>query len=318
MPIRNILITLVSLAVFIVIPYFATNYTLFVFIRILVYIILASSLRLSLLTGHLNFGIPAFMALGAYTSALLMMRLDFSFFMSFLAAGLIAALAGLIIGFPSLRLKGVYLLIITWGFVEVIRASTIKFQSLTGGPMGLSRIPIVSILNLDISTRTSQYYFVLISTLIILLILYRLENSRFGLVLQGIKQAEGLSKSVGVNTYMYEVVALVISSFFCGLAGSLFAHNIGFVAPATFTFWLATMMIVACFVGGLSKFTGPIVGTIFMFLLTEPLRGLLYFEMIIFGLIMIIVVLFFPKGLIGIPEQLSRFYQLYIRKSIIQ
>lgn len=301
---RKLIIAACFLIALFILPYFLTSFMVFVFIRIFIYIILASSLRLSLITGHLNFGVPAFMALGAYSSALLMMRLECPFLISFFAAGLIAAAVGLIIGLPSLRLKGVYLLIITWGFVEVIRASAIKWRSLTGGAIGLSRIPFASIFNMVIDTKLSQYHFVLIVTLLILIILYRLEKSRFGLILQGIRQAEGLSKSVGINTYAYEIIALVISSFFCGLAGSAFAHNIGFVTPGIFSFWLATMMVVSCFVGGLSDFTGPIIGTVFMFLLTESLRGFGHLEAIIYGLVMIFVVLFLPNGLVGILPQL--------------
>jgi len=284
---------------------FVGKYVLVVFMLTYMHILLASSLRISLNAGQLNFGIPAFMAIGAYGSALLVMKLDVPWIVAFFAAGVLAALVSLIIGYPSLRLKGVYFLILTWGFVEVIRMLAIRWRALTGGPTGLFGIPPVSLAGIELSSKASQYYLVLFAMLVILIVQYRLEHSRFGLTLKGIRQAEDLGETVGINTYRYKILALAVSSFFVGLTGSLYGHSLSLVVPATFSFSLAAIVFVYVFVGGLGSFAGPVVGAAFLFILTEPLRTLAYFEQIFYGVVMVLVILFLPGGLLTLPAKFS-------------
>ncbi len=286
-------------------PLFVGKYVLVVFIIAYMHILLASSLRISLNAGQLNFGIPAFMAIGAYSSALLVMKLGVPWIVAFFAAGILSALMSLIIGYPSLRLKGVYFLILTWGFVEVIRMLAIRWRGLTGGPTGLFGIPPVSLAGIELSSKASQYYLVLFVMLVILIAQYRLERSRFGLTLKSIRQAEGLGETVGINTYRYKILAFAVSSFFVGLTGSLYGHSLALVVPATFSFSLAVIVFVYVFVGGLGGFAGPIIGAAFLFILTEPLRTLAYFEQIFYGVIMVLVILFLPGGLLSLPAKLS-------------
>jgi branched-chain amino acid transport system permease protein len=288
-------------------PFFLGAYALLVVVLIYVSVLLASSLRVSLNAGQLNFGIPGFMAIGAYSSSLMVMKLGVPFVVAFFAAGVICVLASLIIGYPSLRLKGVYFLILTWGFIEVIRSIAVRWVSLTDGPKGILDIPPASVAGVMLSTKASQYHFALFVTLVILFVLYRLENSRFGLTLKSIRQAEELGEAVGINTYAYKVLAFAISSFFVGLTGSVYAHTLGFVTPETFTFWLATMTMIYCFVGGRWTFAGPILGAVFLTILTEPLRGLAYYERVFYGITMIVIVIFLPNGLISLPAKVSSF-----------
>lgn len=290
-------------------PAFLSSYGLLVIIMLMVNILLVSSLKVSLNAGQLNLGIPAFMAIGAYSSALLMMRLHFPFLIAFISSGVISGVASLIIGYPSLRLKGVYFLMLTWGFVEVIRAVAIKWISLTGGPQGIPNIPNAGIAGIVFATKISQYYFCLIVTIIILYILFRMEKSRLGLTILSLKQGEELGESVGINTYKYKMVAFWLSSFFAGLTGSLYAHCLNYLTPATFTFKLACMVMIYSFVGGLRIFSGPIIGAIFLCILVEPLRKYSYYEMIFYGSIMIFVVLFLPQGLVSLPDKLPPLWE---------
>ena len=294
-----------GLAILLLLPLFLQPYLLLVVILTYVHILLASSLRVSLNAGELNFGVPAFLGIGAYTSALLVTKLGVPFIVAFFAAGILAALASLIIGYPALRLKGVYFLILTWGFVEVVRMVATRWISLTGGPSGVHNVPPAGIAGIEFATKASQYYFALFVTLVVLIILYRLENSRFGLTIKSIRQAEELGETVGVNTYRYKVLAFAVSSFFVGITGSLYAHSLRVVVPGTFNFWLAAMVMVYCFVGGLRGFAGPIVGAAFLFILTEPLRSLMYYERIFYGVVMIVVILFLPGGFISLPARFS-------------
>jgi branched-chain amino acid transport system permease protein len=301
---KSVILGVIGVAALFLIPSFLGPYGLLVVVLIYVSVLLASSLQLSLNAGQLNFGIPGFMALGAYSSGLLMTRLGMPFGVSFVAGGVVCALVSLVIGYPSLRLKGIYFLILTWGFIEVVRITAVRWVSLTGGPKGLLDIPPASIAGITFSTKASQYHFALIVTLLIVFVLYRLENSRFGLTLKSIRQAEELAETVGINTYAYKVLAFAISSFLVGITGSLYAHTLGFVTPETFTFWLATMTMISCFVGGRWSFAGPIVGAVFLSILTEPLRALAYYERISYGIIMIIVIIFLPEGLVSLPAKL--------------
>lgn len=296
-----------GLTILLLLPLFAGKYILLVLIIVCIRVLLASSLRISMNAGQLNFGIPGFYAIGAYCSALMVMKLGVPWVVAFFVAGILAAAVSLIIGYPSMRLKYVYFLMLTLGFIEIVRMVATRWESLTGGAMGLPSIPPVSIAGIELATKVPQYYFTLLVTLVILLVLYRLEHSRFGLTIKSIRQAEDLGETVGINTYRYKILAFTISSFFCGLTGSLYAHNMTYIEPILFGFPLAAMVMVYCFVGGLGGFAGPIVGAVGLSLLTEPLRGLMYYEMIFFAVVLVLVVLFLPSGLLGLPARLSSF-----------
>ena len=294
-----------ALVVLLLLPLFIGEYILLLLILICINVLLASSLRVSLNAGQLNFGIPAFYAIGAYVSTVMVMKLGVPWIVAFFAAGIVAALMSLIIGYPSLRLKGVYFLILTMGFVEVVRMVATRWSSLTGGSIGLPHIPPPSIAGIEIASKMSLYYFTFFVMLIILFCLYRLEISRFGMTIKSLNQAEALGETVGINTYRYKIFAFAISSFSAGLTGSLYAHNMAFIQPFLFGFILASFVFVYCFVGGLGRFSGPILGAVALSLLTEPLRSLQYFERIVFAIIMILVLLFLPSGLLGLPARLT-------------
>jgi branched-chain amino acid transport system permease protein len=301
---RPLIISCGCLAALSLFPIFAGKYILIVLILIFIDIILVSSLRASMNAGQLNFGIPGFMAIGAYTSSLMMMKLGSSFAIGFLSAGLLAALVSLFIGYPSLKLRGVYFLILTLGFVEIVRFIVMRWASLTGGGDGLNYIPPAAIMGVSLTTEVGKYYLTLCIMALILVILYRLEKSRFGLTVKCLSQSDDLCEAVGVNTYVYKLLSFLISSFVAGLAGSIYAHDISFIQPFSFSFSLAALLLVYYFVGGQEGFIGPILGVIFLSLLSEPLRPFRYYEKIVYGTMMILVVLFLPGGLIGLREKL--------------
>jgi len=305
-PIKKFIISAASgLAILLLLPLFVGEYVLLMLILIFINVLLASSMRVSLNAGLLNFGISAFMAIGAYGSALMAMKLGLPALLSFFLAGILSALVSLIIGYPSLKLKPIYFLLLTWGFVEIVRATVTKWVSLTGGTAGLIGIPSLSIVGIPLATKVPQYYFALVFTIVSLLILYRLENSRFGLTLKSMAQAEDLGESVGINTFAFKMFAFAISSFFLGLTGALYAHTLQYISPSAFSIWLTFYVMMFCYIGGTGSFAGPIVGSVFLSLLTEPLRGFLYYERVFYAIAIILVVLFLPGGLISLPAKLS-------------
>src|SRR5215813_12234892 len=280
------------------------DYYIHVFALVLINIILATSLRPSLNCGQLNIGHSAFMCVGAYTSALLAKHFALPFELTLLVGALLAVVVGLLVGYPALRLRGVYFAMVTVAFVEVIRLIAAIWVPLTRGNSGLSGIPKPNLLGMTLVTKTNQYYLIVGVTVVTLLILWKLERSRLGLTWQAIGMADHLAQSVGVNIANAKVLAFTIGCFFAGVAGALYAHFIRFLFPPEFGFLVATNILVYNFVGGRGHFVGPVVGAVFLSLLSEPFRGSAY-ETIFFSIAMLLTILFLPGGIITLPERLA-------------
>ena len=297
---------LVALAIALAVPWLGNDYYLHLFALVFINVILAASLRPSLTCGQLNIGHSGFMCIGAYTSALLAKHFGVPFEITLLSGALLAAIVGALIGYPSLRLRGVYFAMVTVAFVEVIRLIAAIWVPLTRGNSGLSAIPKPNLLGMTLTTRTSQYYLAVALTVITLLILWKLERSRLGLIWRSIGMADNLAQSLGVSIARYKLLAFTLGCFFAGVAGAFYAHFIRFLFPPEFGFLVATNIVVYNFVGGRGHFVGPIVGAVFLSLLSEPFRGSAY-ETIFFSIAMLVTILFVPGGLITLPAKLSGF-----------
>ncbi len=280
------------------------NYYIHVFALVFTNVILAASLRPSLTCGQLNIGHSAFMCVGAYTSALLAKHYAVPFELSLLSGALLATVVGLAVGYPALRLRGVYFAMVTVAFVEVIRLVAAIWVPLTRGNSGLSGIPKPNLLGITLATKPSQYYLVVGLTVVTLFILWRLERSRLGLTWKSIGLADNLAQSLGVNIAAHKLLAFMVGCFFAGVAGAFYAHFIRFLFPPEFGFLVATNILVYNFVGGRGHFVGPIIGAVFLSLLSEPFRGSAY-ETIFFSIAMLLTILFLPGGLITLPGKLA-------------
>src|SRR6266850_3158633 len=294
----------VALLLAALLPLIGNDYYVYLFALVFTNVILASSLRPSLTCGQLNIGHSGFMSVGAYTSALLAKNLAVPFEISLLCGALLATVVGLAIGYPSLRLRGVYFAMVTVAFVEVIRLIAQLWVPLTRGMSGLSGIPKPSVLGMTLTTRASQYHLVLVLMLVILVVLWKLEHSRLGLIWKSIGMADNLAQSLGVNIARYKLMAFMLGCFFAGVAGAFYAHFIRFLFPPEFGFLMATNILVYNYVGGRGHFAGAIVGAIFLSLLSEPFRGSPY-ETIFFSIAMLLTILFLPGGLITLPRKLA-------------
>src|SRR2546425_5087627 len=280
------------------------DYYIHVFALVLTNVILAASLRPSLTCGQLNIGHSAFMCVGAYTSALLAKHFAVPFELSLLSGALLATVVGLAVGYPSLRLRGVYFAMVTVAFVEVIRLIAAIWVPLTRGNSGLSGVPKPNLLGMTLATKASQYYLALFLTLVTLVILWKLERSRLGLIWRSIGMADHLAQSLGVNIANHKLLAFMIGCFFAGVAGAFYAHFIRFLFPPEFGFLMATNILVYNFVGGRGHFAGPIAGAVFLSTLSQPFRGSPY-ETIFFSIAMLLTILFLPGGLITLPGKLA-------------
>jgi len=279
-------------------PYYLQLLTL-VFINI----ILAVSLRLTLVTGQFNVAHPAMMALGAYGGAILAKSFGVPPALTLLCGGLISASVSLVLGMPILRLRGIYFALVTIAFIEVVRIGLSHGGAFTGSLLGLMDIPSLSIAGSTINSRAEFYWFGFALMVLTVVILYRIEVSRVGLTWKAISQSEEMAAAQGVNVMMYKTAAFVIGSFFAGMAGAFYAYFQRFLVPTTFDFNMAVNILVYNFVGGTSTIVGPILGASFMTLISEPFKGLTYYETIFFGVVLMAVIIFLPGGIITITEK---------------
>ena len=273
-------------------------------------IILAVSLNLTTgYLGQLTLGHAGFMAIGAYASALFSKFMAASamlafvpqwarFSVSLLFGALLAALMGVLIGLPALRLQGDYLAIITLGFGEIIRVIMLNLN-FTGGAKGLSGIP-----------RTTTFTAVYVCAVITVVAIYSLIKSRHGRAIISIREDETAAAASGIPTTYYKTLAFITAAFFAGLAGGLYAHYLGILVPASFGFGKSVEIVVMVVLGGMGSIIGSIVSAIFLTLLPELLRGFAAYRMLIYSLLLVLVMIFKPKGLISDEGVVGAFKKL--------
>ncbi|NLK52784.1 MAG: branched-chain amino acid ABC transporter permease [Syntrophomonadaceae bacterium] len=253
-----------------------------------VYLIAALGLNLITgITGQFSFGHAAFMSIGAYTSSLLTLYLHTPFFLNLLLGGIIAALFGVLLGFPSLRLTGDYLGITTLGFGEIVRVVFINTK-ITGGAFGLAGIP-----------RETNIILVYLIVVLTIISLYLIKNSRFGRGLVAIREDEIAAEAMGINTLFYKVEAFAVGSFFAGISGALYAHLIQYISPGDFGFSRSFEILNFVVIGGLGSIPGTVVGTAILALAPEFLRFVQEYRMLIYGALMVLMMTFRPRGLLG-------------------
>lgn len=297
----------VAVFLFSVPTFIHSNYLMHIFITMAINIIMAITLAIVLRTGQLSLGHAAFLGVGAYSSSLFVMRLGLSFWAALPLSGITSAIVAIIIGYPTLRLRGIYFAIATFAVVEVMRSIWSYSKDLFGGPGGIFGIPVPDpIFGITFSGKTAYYYLALIMTLIVILVLYNLERSQYGMSYKTVGNAEKLSQSVGINITKYKLQAFVISAFFAGVAGSFYAHYMTYISPSSFTIWGSINYLMFVVVGGTSIFWGPIAGTVFLSIIGEMLYSLSYYKAIILGGILLAVILFFPEGLSSLPKLILR------------
>jgi branched-chain amino acid transport system permease protein len=261
--------------------------------------------RVIMSTGQLTLGHAAYMAVGAYASTLLTMKVGLSFWVAFPLAGLISSLVALLIGYPTLRIKGVYFAIITFAFAEIVRLLIVHWPSLLGGYGGIPNVPPPSpVFSISFKSRIPFYYLILALCLVTYLVMIRIDRSRIGKVFASIHESDTLAESIGINLMKYKVIAFCIGCFFAGLSGSFYAHYFNFTSPEFFTIWQSVYCLVFVIVGGAGSVWGPLLGSFFMTLVPELLRVARELEPVIYAVILIAVMFLLPGGLVSLPARL--------------
>ncbi len=254
---------------------------------IFVHGMLALSIYITLACGQLSLGNAAFMGIGAYTSALLTMKMNAPFGLSLIAGGMMPAAVALIIGIPTLRLSGVYLAMATLGFGEVVRVAFLN-MSITGGSLGLNGVPL----------KTELWHLVLVIGIFIYFFI-RLRDSRFGRILEAINEDEVVASVMGIKTTYFKVWAFTIGAFIAGVAGGLNAHFTFFISPREYGFEPAVDILTFAILGGTRTLWGPLAGSTVLTTLPELFRFLGPYRLAVNGLILLLVVLYLPNGIVS-------------------
>ncbi len=301
---------LVTIAVLLIglllIPTLVSPYWIHVLMLMFLYGILAVSLRQMLILGQVSFAHPAFMAIGAYTSTMLVMNLGLPFWFTIFLAGFASGIVALLLGLPVLRLTGPYFFLATFAFLEVVRMILTHFYVPFGGPMGIYNIPPPNPIGpINFSSISHFYYLILIIFVITLLVFYSLERSRFGQAWHAIGQSHDLAESLGINVMGYRVLAFVIACFFAGIAGACYAHYMTHMSPMEFGLTLSVDCIVWAVVGGMGSVFGPAVGAGILTFIPQLFKFTAEYEAGLSSVIFIIIILFLRGGLVSLPRVIS-------------
>ncbi len=282
------------------------NYLLNVFVFIGINTMLAVALNLLLgFAGQISLGHAAFFGLGAYISGILTTRYAIEPWMAMVAAALCVGVIAFIIGFPILKLKGHYLAMATLGFGIIVYIIFNETVDWTGGPSGMSGIPNLALGPLIFDSDMTNYYLIWVFTLLTMLLSINLADSRIGRALRAIHDSEVAARVMGVNVRLLKVQIFTVSALISALAGSLYAHTMTFIAPASFGFNFSVELVTMVIIGGLGSIYGSFLGAAILTLLPEFLRVFHDFDIIIYGLLLIVMTMFMPGGLIGGFEALA-------------
>ncbi len=288
----------IVLAAAIIYPQLTERYAHDVAISVMIYICLGLGLNIVVgLAGLLDLGYIAFYGVGAYTYALMSLHFGMSFWLCLPVAGLTAAIAGSIVGYPTLRMRGDYLAIVTLGFGEIVRLIFNNWMSLTNGPNGILSIPRPEIFGYQLKQLWMLYYVILVIVIVTIIAVYRLNFSRIGRAWEAIREDETAAELMGVNTFLLKLLAYAMGATFAGFAGAFFAARMRFVGPESFTFLESAMVLSMVVLGGMGSIPGVILGVLALVALPEVFRGFELYRMLVFGGVMTLMMLIRPEGL---------------------
>ncbi|HBZ12019.1 MAG TPA: branched-chain amino acid ABC transporter permease [Bacillus bacterium] len=291
------------------VPLAITNpYFMYVLNLILIYIILALGLDLIVgYTGQVSVGHGAFFGVGAYLSAVLSTKLGYSFWLTLPLSIIFTAIVGLIIGYIGLKLVEEYLVMATLAFGTILWLIFLNWSDMTGGPMGISGIPSpppigFGTFKLTFEEYGNYYPLFLIFVLLAIFVSRLLMESGFGRACNAIRDDELAAQAMGIPVFKTKVMVFTISTAFCGAAGSLYAHFLHVVSPETFGFSMSVTILTMVMIGGQGTITGAIIGASLLTVFSEALRATPELRMVVYGFLIVIMIMFFPRGIMGLTH----------------
>jgi branched-chain amino acid transport system permease protein len=305
-------IIILFIASFVIILPFILNtiYSRHILITSAIFMISAMGLNFIMgFMGETPFGYPVFLGIGAYTTALGYVYLGTSFWIGLLAAPIAAGIAAFLIGYPSLRLRGPYFAIVTLAFALIVELILTNWVSFTRGPMGISGIPfprikLPGIIDFEFKSELSCYFLMLALVLICLYVVYRLINSKSGDALLAIRENEEFAEALGINVFWHKMTSFIIGGMLGGVAGCAYAHYFNIVSPELVGFYYIVTLFSMVIIGGRGSIYGPIFGAFLFTALPEYLRVAKLFRMSIYGLLMLLGIIFMPQGINGLLKAL--------------
>jgi len=291
---------LIGLSFLLMFPWFSGSYYSHILILVYLNVVLAVGYRLLYATGLGSFCHATFYALGGYASAILGQKVGLPYVLCFVAAGIVPAIFALVIGWPSMRVKGPYFFLTTFAFFMVMDSVFRHWTRLTNGSRGIINIPGIA----PIGTMRPYYYLAMALMAVTILVMYRLDRARFGTELLAIGDDEELASSVGINVTANRLLAFSIGAMFAGFAGSVYASYISFISPASFSLLSTIFVLVWVVIGGPRKLWGPIAGAVVMTLVAELLRMSGTLQAILYAIVLLIAILVIPRGFVGLVDDL--------------
>ena len=311
-----------------VIPFISSAYFLFVLNTIGIYAIAALGLNILIgYTGQISLGHGAFFGVGAYAAAILATRAGFPFWLSVIAAGIFTAGVGIIFGLPSSRLKHLYLLIATLAGQFIIEYFFVELDSLTGGAEGIV-VSEASLFGLNLRNDRTFYFVIYVCLVVLMWTMVNLKRTRYGRAFIAIRDNDRAAEGMGIPIFLYKLLSFSISSFYAGVAGALFAYYMMSITPEPFNLWLSIEFIAMIIIGGLGSIPGSIFGTVFIVSLNEVLSHLTEYLMnvgvstgvaitlaplreFVFGLAIVLFIIFEPKGLAEVWRVIRSSFRLW-------
>ncbi|SEU03778.1 amino acid/amide ABC transporter membrane protein 2, HAAT family [Lacrimispora sphenoides] len=296
------LIAAAAIALAAILPMFiSNNYHLNLMIQVLINIIIVVGLNfITGLTGQMNLGTAGIFSMGAYTSSLLATRLGINPWICLIAAVGMGFLIGMGLGYPSLRVSGVYLALTTIGFSEIVRILMTNLTGLTGGALGVTGIPPFSILGHKFQTNKEIYYLYLVIAVILIFNAYRIVNSKWGRAFLAVKDNPDAVEAGGINIASIKILAFTLAAVYATVAGSLYAHYVGFINPSAYNLEYSINYVVMLVIGGIGSVPGNVLGAILVTLVPELLRFMENYYWLVFSIITLLFVIFMPNGIVSL------------------
>ncbi|MCJ7872752.1 branched-chain amino acid ABC transporter permease [Marinovum sp. 2_MG-2023] len=291
----------VLLVALVCVPLILTNnYLLLVATLIGIYIIVNCGLDIVFgYSGQITLGQAGFYAIGAYSSAILSIHTEIPVIFCMIFGGLLSSFLGMLVAIPSVKLVHHFLAMVTIGFGEIIRLLAMNGGELTGAADGISFIPKLNLFGYVFETVGSYYYFVLACVVVFLVIKHNLVTSRVGRAFRSIRDDNAAAAAFGINVRRMKVTAFTVEGFFGGFGGALYAHLVGFISPETFALQQSVIFLTMVLLGGSGTLWGPVIGTVLISILFEALQPFGQVQMVVYGLIIMVVIMFLPRGIAG-------------------
>jgi len=282
-------------------PAISNSYMKFVLMTGIVNAILVVGLHFIFgLTGQLHMAMAAFWGVGSYAFALSITKLGWGFWPAVLAAAVTVGLLGVVLGFPTLRLKGFYLAITTIGFGEIVRLILLNWTPVTGGVFGVAGLPRPSIGPLQFGKNQPFYYLTLAILALLTLAARMIEHSKYGAALRAVHDDELAAEAVGLNPTQLKVLAFVLCGIYAGVGGALYASLMQYISPEVYAAERSQMLAMMLVIGGMGSLPGSIMGAVLLTFLPEVLRFLQQWYLAVYGAIVIVIIVYRPTGLWGI------------------